>query len=285
MVLGAGQDAGAPQIGNSEDTGPELLASSIALVDRARGRRYLFDAAPAITRQLRALDAIAPPRVGSGLGLDAVFLTHAHIGHYLGLAYLGKEVAGASGVPVYAMERMAGFLRANGPWSQLVEQGNIALRPLAEGVETELAGNLRVWPIAVPHRDEYSETVGFVIAAPGASALYLPDIDSWDTFAQASGSSLEALIAGVDFAFVDATFWDDNELKGRDMSAIPHPRVAGVMDRLQPLPASERAKVHFIHYNHTNPIRDPESAQSREVARRGYTVARRGLRLCLSSAG
>ena len=93
----------------------------------------------------------------------------------------------------------------------------------------------------------------------------------------------EQLIAGVDHAFLDATFWDDNELPGRDMSAIPHPRVARVMDRLQSLPASQRAKVRFIHYNHTNPIRDPGSAQSREVAARGYAVARRGESVCLSN--
>ncbi|NNF95190.1 MAG: pyrroloquinoline quinone biosynthesis protein PqqB, partial [Altererythrobacter sp.] len=80
---------------------------------------------------------------------------------------------------------------------------------------------------------------------------------------------------------VDATFWDDNELKGRDMSEIPHPRVTQTMDLLQDLPASERAKVHFIHYNHTNPIRDPDSPESKEVIERGFNVARRGDRICL----
>ncbi len=294
VVLGAGQDAGAPQIGNSQDDGPQLLASSIALIDRAQGKRYLFDAAPQITHQLRKLDSVSPPAAEAGasageqmgmlrqVGLDAIFLTHAHIGHYLGLAYLGTEAAGASGVPVYAMPRMAAFLRSNGPWNQLVEQGTIALRPLEAGVDTALAGEVSVRPILVPHRDEYSETVGFVIATPAKRALYLPDLDSWDQFAELTGSSLEQLIASVDVAFVDATFWDDNELEGRDMSAVPHPRVARVMERLQPLPASERAKLHFIHYNHTNPIRDPGSPEAGEVARRGFAIARRGMRVCLS---
>ena len=286
VVLGAGQDAGAPQIGNADDTGPRLLPSSLALIDRESGRRFLFDASPAITEQLAMLDAIQPPK--EGLGVDGVFLTHAHIGHYLGLAYLGREAAGANAVPVYAMPRMAGFLRENGPWSQLVELGNIALVEMDQGegvAAIALEPELVVVALPVPHRDEYSETVGFMIMAGGASALYLPDIDAWDEWTATRGPLLEAVLAQSQHIFIDATFWDDNELPGRDMSEIPHPRVTETMDRLQELAPSERAKVHFIHYNHTNPIRDPASAQSREVEERGFNVARRGDRICLSKGG
>ncbi|NNC53024.1 MAG: MBL fold metallo-hydrolase, partial [Erythrobacter sp.] len=178
VVLGAGQDAGAPQIGNAQDDRPQLLPSSLALIDREAGARYLFDASPEITEQLAALDRIAPP--GEGLGLDGIFLTHAHIGHYLGLAYLGREAAGASGIPVYAMPRMAEFLRGNGPWSQLVELGQIDLRELSGDNLQPVTDTFGIWPIEVPHRDEYSETVGFLIMTPGKRALYLPDLDSWD---------------------------------------------------------------------------------------------------------
>ncbi|QIQ85289.1 MBL fold metallo-hydrolase [Erythrobacter sp.] len=281
VVLGTGQDAGAPQIGNGDDHGPPLWPTSLALVDREAGTRYLFDATPAITGQLALLDAVEPPR-GEGLGIDGIFLTHAHIGHYLGLAYLGTEAAGARGVPVFAMERMAAFLRDNGPWSQLVKQGNIALTEMAEGAFTVLSDDFGVLPIRVPHRDEYSETVGFIVMTPDRRALYLPDLDSWEEFESASGSSLEQLVAGVDFALIDATFWDDGELEGRDMSAVPHPRVKAVIERLAPLPATERVKVHFIHMNHTNPLRDPASAESRKVEEAGFAVARRGMRMCLS---
>ncbi len=283
VVLGAGQDAGAPQIGNSADIGAALLPSSIAIIDRSSGQRFVFDATPEITQQLAILDAIEPAR--EGLGLDGVFLTHAHIGHYLGLAYLGREAAGARAVPTYAMPRMADFLRSNGPWSQLAELGNIEIGTLAEGTVTAVNDELAVLPFVVPHRDEYSETVGFLIMTPDKRALYVPDLDSWDEYAETSGQSLEKLVGGVDFAFIDATFWDDNELPGRDMSEIPHPRVTATMDRLQSLPDSERAKVHFIHYNHTNPLRDPGSDESAAVTQRGFNVARRGLRVCLSQAG
>lgn len=279
VVLGAGQDAGAPQIGNAADDGPVLLPSSLGVIDRAADMHYLFDASPAITAQLAELDRVAG-RTG-GLKLDAVFLTHAHVGHYLGLAYLGREAAGAGGVPVFAMPRMAAFLRENGPWGQLVTLGNIDIHEMAEDSVSVLTDEFGVFPIIVPHRDEYSETVGFVLMTPEKRALYVPDLDNWDEFAEASGTDLADLISGVDLAFVDATFWDDNELDGRDMSAIPHPRVLGTMERLAGLPASERAKLRFIHYNHTNPIRDPGSEESAEVAKRGFGVARRGDRHCL----
>lgn len=279
VVLGAGQDAGAPQIGTAGDHAVPLWPSSLAVVDRVRGERFLFDATPAITGQLALLDAIAPPE--DGLGIDGIFLTHAHIGHYLGLAWFGREAAGADGVPVYAMPRMAEFLQANGPWDQLVELGNIELRNLSGGDIQPITDNFGVWAIAVPHRDEYSETVGFVVMSPGKTALYIPDIDDWEALAATGPFDLSSLIAAVDHAFIDATFWDDNELEGRDMSEIPHPRVAATMDMLAGLPAAERAKVRMIHYNHTNPIRDPESAESREVAARGFAVARRGDRHCL----
>ncbi|VVT09616.1 MBL fold metallo-hydrolase [Erythrobacter sp. EC-HK427] len=278
VVLGAGQDAGAPQIGNAEDTGPGLLPSSLGLIDRMAGRRYLFDATPAITEQLAMLDAIEPP--AQGLGVDGVFLTHAHIGHYLGLAYFGREAAGASGVPVYAMPRMAEFLRSNGPWSQLVELGNIRLQEMVEMTPLSAGGRIFVSAVPVPHRDEFSETAAFVFYQPElGNVLYLPDIDYWQEVE--GGNFLRQILPQLDYAFIDATFWDDNELPGRDMSEIPHPRVTATMDLLQDLPASERAKVHFIHYNHTNSIRDPDSPESREVEARGFNVARRGDRFCL----
>ncbi|MEL6530245.1 MAG: MBL fold metallo-hydrolase [Pseudomonadota bacterium] len=291
IVLGAGQDAGAPQIGSFTDNGQYLYPSSLGLIDRENDQRFLFDATPAITRQLAdleqatRLDRTKPPR--PGLRIDGVFLTHAHIGHYFGLAYFGREAAGAKDVPVFAMPRMAKFLRSNGPWSQLVELGNIAITEMAEGQVTVLSDALRVQPIIVPHRDEFSETVGFRITTPDKRAVYIPYLDSWDEFAKTSGSSLEELVEEADFLFIDATFWDDNELvdengMGRDMSEIPHPRVKATMDRLQPLPEPQRRKVHFIHYNHTNPIRDRQSVESFTVEARGFHVARRGDRVCLN---
>lgn len=285
LVLGIAQDAGMPQLGNPadpawRDAAQRRLASSLALIDHRHGTRYLFEATPDLREQLQRLDEYAPSSQ-PGLGIDGIFLTHAHIGHYAGLMFLGRESAGSHGVPVYAMPRMATFLRDNGPWSQLVQLHNIELRQLTDAEPQRLAEGLSVTPRLVPHRDEYSETVGFSIAAPGANVLFLPDIDSWEAWAQ-SGQRIEAQIAAHDLVYLDATFHDDHELPGRDMSQIPHPRIAASMDRFDALPQAQRQRVRFIHLNHSNPARDPASAASAQIAARGYRVAAEGDVECLS---
>ena len=78
--------------------------------------------------------------------LTHILLTHAHIGHYTGLMYLGREVMGANSVPVYAMPRMEAFLRTNGPWSQLVYLHNIQLLELRQDSTIALSNALKVTP-------------------------------------------------------------------------------------------------------------------------------------------
>ena len=285
IVLGAGQDAGAPQFGNPDDPAWEdpslrLTATSIAIVNHETSERYLFDATPHITEQLQRLDRLAPSATKNE-GLSGVFLTHAHIGHYAGLMFLGREVAGTSGVPVYAMPRMRDYLAQNGPWGQLVDLGNIVLQSLEDRAPITVSNTIKVTPYRVPHRDEYSETVGFIIQSSQKSALYLPDIDSWEEWDTAFDLRIEEVVTQVDFAFLDATFYDDFELPGRDMSLIPHPRVTQSMDLLDHLPAETKAGVNFIHYNHTNAIRFDDSGASKTVNERGFSIAREGDRHCL----
>ena len=145
-----------------------------------------------------------------------------------------------------------------------------------------VSSKIQVTPYRVPHRDEYSETVGFIIERAQKSALFLPDIDSWEGWEQTSDLRIEDIVEQVDYAFIDATFYDDFELPGRDMSLIPHPRVTQSMDLLAHLPGEQKAGVRFIHYNHTNPIRFTGSEQSESVSARGFNVAREGDRHCLA---
>lgn len=280
VVLGIAQDGGVPQAGTFadprwDDPSATRHVVSLGIVDPRSGKRWMIDATPDFRRQLLALHRAsggAPRPV-----VDGVFLTHAHIGHYTGLMFLGKESIGARGVPAHAMPRMAEFLRANGPWSQLVSLGNIELRPLVDGEPVVLADDLRVTPIVVPHRGEFSETVAFRIDGPRRSVLWLPDIDSWREW-DALGTRIEDAVAAVDVAYLDATFFANGEIPGRDMSGFPHPFIADTLARLAPLPASERAKVRFIHLNHTNPALDPTSAASATIRASGMRVAEEGER-------
>jgi pyrroloquinoline quinone biosynthesis protein B len=244
------------------------------LVEPGSGRRWLFEATPDFKFQLQRLDEVAPSPAPKP-GLDGIFLTHAHVGHYTGLMMLGHEVMGADGVPVYAMPRMARFLGTNGPWDQLVRFGNVELRPLAAGEAVTLGGGLRVTPFLVPHRQEYSEVVGYRIAGPRRTVLFLPDIDRWEAW----DADLAEVLAGVDVAYLDGTFYADGEIPGRDMAAFPHPFITTTMDKLQDLPEEERQKVRFLHLNHTNPALDPGGEARRTIEKRGFGVAEEGERV------
>ena len=93
------------------------------------------------------------------------------------------------------------------------------------------------------------QTVGYTIIGPNEQ-LFIPDIDKWERWE----TSIEELIKKVDYAFLDATFYDGSELPSRDMNAIPHPFVVESMDRFSVLSPEDKKKVYFIHFNHTNPL-------------------------------
>lgn len=277
IVLGTTQDAGSPHIACQKacckslfDSGDQSrMVVSLGLVDPIAKATYLMEATPDMPRQLKSLKKKAP---WTSETTDGIFLTHAHIGHYTGLMYLGKEAMNADRQPVHVMPAMDTFLRKNGPWSQLVTNDNIALRLLQQNTPVQLTDQLQVTPFIVPHRDEYSETVGYIIKGPKKSALFIPDIDKWEKW---SGDIVQE-IAKVDYAFVDGTFYDASEINNRDISLIPHPFIIESMEKFKDLPTNEKAKIHFIHFNHTNAALNPDSEQTKEILASGLHIARQG---------
>lgn len=282
LILGTAQDAGKPQIGHHDDPAwrnksQARMASSLALIDANGERQYLFDASPDIKRQLYLLDQQSEQQE---FRLDGVFLTHAHMGHYLGLAQLGREAMGAQQIPVFVMPKMLSFLRRNAPWSLLVKLKNIELQPLAAQNPIVLSDGLKVTPFLVPHRAEFTETVGFQIQGKSRSAIYLPDIDSWEQW-DALGIYIEDVIAANDILFLDATFFSGDELPGRDMTKIPHPTISHSMRRFANLPTAQKAKIKFTHLNHSNPAHSKTSAQAQAIRAAGFGLAQRGEAYCL----
>lgn len=276
IILGNVQDAGSPHIACKKECCRELFKKpddsrkvvSLGVVDPENNRKYLFDATPDMTEQLKILKNHLPKNINEIA--DGIFLTHAHIGHYTGLMYLGTEAMGASNINVFAMPVMGSYLRNNGPWSQLVGNQNISLKSLNNNQEISLTSNLSVIPFLVPHRDEYSETVGYKIIGPNKTVLFIPDIDKWYKWE----SNIVDEIKQVDYAFLDAGFFSETEIDNRDISEIPHPTVLESMALFDKLPAQEKNKVWFIHMNHTNPMLNPESKQSKLVLSKGYHIAR-----------
>ena len=280
-ILGVAQDAGFPQAGcykphcmpGWNDPERKITATSLGLIDPSSKKKYIFEATPDLPEQLFLLEQEAP---SDEFSLNGIFITHAHIGHYTGLMYLGREAMGAHGLPIYVMPKMEQYLRENGPWSQLIALNNISLMPLRND-RSEVLNNLKVTPFLVPHRDEFSETVGYSIQGPKKTALFIPDINKWSQWKE----NILERIQLVDYALIDATFYDNNELPGRDMSKIPHPFVVETMATLSLLPREQREKVWFIHMNHTNPLLNVNSDQAQGVRAQGFNIATTGLRLKL----
>ncbi len=275
VVLGTVQDAGSPHIACRKECCVNLFENpdasrkvvSLGVLDHDNHQTFLFDATPDISTQVKILKKQASWEATELP--TCIFLTHAHIGHYSGLMYLGKEATNASHIPTYVMPKMKAYLENNGPWSQLVSNKNIDLHPIENKSTLSMTSNLKVIPWQVPHRDEFSETVGYKIIGPNKSVLFIPDIDKWEKW----DTNIVEAISEVDYAFLDASFFDGNELNTRDISQIPHPFVVESMALFETLSESEKAKIHFIHFNHTNGLLDIDSEQSKKVFKNGYNIA------------
>jgi pyrroloquinoline quinone biosynthesis protein B len=241
------------------------------LFDPATNQKWIFDATPDLTEQIHDADKFQKGN------LSGIFLTHAHIGHYTGLMYLGREALNAKEIPVYAMPRMYDYLKTNGPWSQLVSLNNIKLQKLKAGYSIKLTDKIVVTPILVPHRDEFSETVGYSINTENKAVLFIPDIDKWQKWDR----DIKQLVKQYDHLFLDGTFYKEDELPGRNMSEVPHPFIQESVDLFSGLSLTAKQKIWFIHFNHTNPLIDKSSEQYKEVKSKGFNVAAEDLKISL----
>lgn len=280
IVLGNAQDGGYPQVGCKKqccklfwDQKEKMRhVSCLGIVDKISHKAWMFDATPDFREQYQELIRNQNDPL---LKLEGIFLTHAHIGHYTGLMDLGREVMGTDSVKVYTMPKMKFYLENNGPWSQLVMLHNVALQPLVKDSSIQINDEIKVTPFLVPHRDEYSETVGYAIESVNNKILFIPDINKWNVWER----NITEEIKKVDVAFIDATFYKEGEIK-RKMSEVPHPFIEESMELFKELSSEEKAKIYFIHFNHTNPVlrNTPEQEQVKKL---GYNVAKEGFTIPL----
>lgn len=278
VVLGIAQDGGAPHAGCEKsccielwESGKKEKVSSIGIVNPLTKQSWLFDATPDFPSQYRILTE------NHNTELVGIFLTHAHMGHYTGLLHLGREVMGKKNVPVYAMSRMKRFLETNGPWSQLVTLKNINLKLIENNKDIKIGEQLFIEPFLVPHRDEYSETVGYRIIGKEKSLAFIPDIDKWEKW----HGSIFQLVLNTDILLLDGTFYSQNEIPHRNMAEIPHPFIIESMETLSELNSENRSKVHFIHFNHSNPAIKDNSPAYHTIKSKRFNLAREGDRFNL----
>jgi len=277
VVLGVAQDGGAPHAACEKTccinkwNNPNLhnKVSSIGIVDPVSNEVWMIDATPDFAEQLHFLTS------NNIRELKGIFLTHAHIGHYTGLMHLGREVMGAKSTVVNVMPKMESFLRNNGPWSQLVDLKNISLSRLIDSKKVYLNTRLSITPFKVPHRDEFSETVGYRIEGPSKSLVFIPDIDKWNKWQ----TDIIDIVENSDYSLLDGTFYDINELPGRDMSQIPHPFIVETMKIFKN--SDKKDSIFFIHLNHTNPALDNSSNEFQNIIDSGFNITQRGNKLNL----
>jgi len=286
-ALGTAQDGGFPHAAcrcercelARDDDAHERLVASLALID-AEDRAFLFDATPDIRRQLERLrDVRSPAERVDRSPVAGVFLTHAHLGHYTGLGFFGFEAVHTSDLPLYATPRMLDYLSTNGPWSQLFDIGNVKPMPMVESEPVLLGDEIAVTAFRVPHRDEFADTVGFLIAGPSTRVAYVPDTDGWDAWETPLPEWLER--HEVDIAILDATFFSMDELPGRDVDSIGHPLVTETIELLRDRVASGELRVFLTHFNHSNPLLDRDPRQRREVEAAGFEILDDGFELPL----
>jgi len=265
VVLGIAQDGGIPQIGCTDKIcrTQHHFISSLAIMTKES--TYLIDATPDLRTQYAAWSKRFHAERKNLF--DGIFLTHAHMGHYTGLMYLGKESISTRQVPVYCSREMADFLTKNAPWSLLVSNGNIELHPFEPNQAIRFAG-FDITPLPVPHRKEFTDTHGFLIHGTSRSLLYIPDIDSWNPVRE----QITGWLQKSDYALLDGTFYSGDELPGRNIKLVPHPTIQDSIAFFSSLPPF-RAQIFFTHLNHTNRALDPDSAEHKSLSKTRFKIA------------
>ena len=278
-VLGNVQDAGYPHIGCEKfccnenfNSATVNFVTSLGITDLVDNKSFLLEATPDISMQLKFLKN----NHSSSTIIDGVFITHAHIGHYTGLMYFGREALGAYKVPIYVMPKMKLFLESNSPWDQLIDLNNIQLSEIFHNKNITISNNLEIVPFTVPHRDEFSETVGYKIIGPNKSALFVPDINKWNLW----DKDIVEEVKDVDYAFLDATFFKDGEVN-RSMEEIPHPFVVETLNLFKNESDELKNKIYFIHFNHTNISLQDKNPVIDSISKLGYNFTRFGDQLSL----
>ncbi len=249
-ILGIAQDGGIPHLRCNCNNCKNLThyVSSIALIGE---KTLVIDATPDITRQFRMLSNV-----------DAMLITHLHLGHYIGILQLGKEVASTNLFPIYVTEKVAKFIRTNKPFNYLIERKNINLNLIYPG-STFYFKDIEILPFEVNHRNEDGNTIGLLI---NKKLLYIPDIDYLYP-------EIISRINSSETVFLDATFYDKNELSRQ--KNVPHPSIIDTM-RIFGRPTN---KFYFIHLNHTNPVLNKSSREYNNIIQNGYQLAYEGLEI------
>src|SRR5215470_4870880 len=260
---------------------------------------FLLGASPDLRTQILATPQLGPPAGdATATPIGGIFLPSADVDSLMGLLHLREFqsfflfATPAIQKIVQTENRIFDVLhRAEPPvqWQSLNPGGRLACRfgedpsspptficsPISVGgtfpdyISTELRRSLAPQESVIALRFEQSSKSFFF--APS-----LPTI---------SGEWLKAA-ASSSVAFLDATFWSDDELiatgRGHKTAGeMGHVPLSGRDGLLAQFPTDSAARKVLIHINNTNPLLDENSAEHRAVRDAGFEIAYDGLEFTL----
>jgi len=245
---------------------------------------YLLNATPDVHTQI---ESFPPLHAGPGLRetpVRGVLLTDAELDHTLGLLILREGTSLEVFATATALAALAEpfpvrqILHSYAPfrWQEVKPGEAFLLDEDKLRVEAFRLGTKRP-RCATTARigDDWVIGYRFEDLAGGGVAVYAPAIEAWT-------SELDAQLSGAHCAFIDGTFWTDDEmirlgasrLKGREMG---HLQISGAGGSAERLAASPIPRKVYVHINNTNPILDEESAERRMLADIGIEIGWDGM--------
>ena len=276
-VLGISQDGGHPQPGCLRSCCANITEPHYPVslgIRSSEGTNLLIEATRHLGDQFT---------IWGQTKVDHLLLTHAHLGHVDGLGLFGREAIAARGIELHVSDDMYHLIDRTPQWNLMIQQGVFNLQTFTAGDVVFSQGELSIEAVRIPHRAELSDMHAFIIRGKSKSLLFLTDHDTWkETLAVHNCSTIRELLGklNVDIAFIDGTFWSEDELAGRNQETVPHPPVLQTLKMLGEKKQGD-PEIIFTHLNHTNPLYNRDSEQYAEVKRLGWSVAHQGQRFTL----
>jgi pyrroloquinoline quinone biosynthesis protein B len=242
---------------------------------------WLVNISPDVAAQIEAF-APLQPRALRGSPIAGILITDANVDHLGGLAVVRQTHP--AGFAVYssdAVKRIATAQTAFAAFDEPPHRWQSVEEPF-----TLADGALRVTPIPVPGLTPgyagRERTRGAVLAyrieepARGTSVLFAPVFAAID-------EALAAAIANADVAFLDGSFWSDDEMEnaGLDIKharSLGHLPIGGDDGSLATIKGLRNRRI-YTHVNNSNPLLDPTSAPSRALCEAGAELAFDGMEL------
>jgi pyrroloquinoline quinone biosynthesis protein B len=266
------------------------MQSSVAISPKGDALWLLLNCSPDVALQIESFAPLQPVPGSRFTLMNGILLTDANLDHIGGLAVLrqaSQRMRMRSSVAVRAIAAVqpsfAQFATAPHRWLDVPLDTACPNNGDDDMVGDLLAVRAFSVPGTTPGYDGRRTVPGAVVAYEitgprGERLLFAP------VFA-AINESLHAAIGRADVAFLDGSFYSDDEmiaarLSSKSARAMGHQPVGGPEGTLAQLRAT-RARIIFTHINNSNPMLDPESEAAAAVREHGAEIAYDGMELTL----